>query len=85
MKFTLSVKSFHVPATPLHIGLTAELTFGTDFTGHASHFRRERTQLIHHRIDGVFQLENFAVHVDRDFLGQSPVATAVVTAAMLRT
>ena len=28
MKFTLSVRSFHVPATPSHLGLTAELAFG---------------------------------------------------------
>ncbi len=38
--------------------------------GHASHFRRERAKLIHHRIDGVFELENFALYVDRDLLRQ---------------
>ena len=30
MTFTLSVRSFQVPATPLHVGLAAELSFGAD-------------------------------------------------------
>ena len=40
MKLTLSVRSFQVPATPLHLGLAAELAFGADLAGHARHFRR---------------------------------------------
>jgi len=31
-----------------------------------SDFPRERVQLVHHRIDRVFQFENFALHVDCD-------------------
>ena len=42
-----------------HVGLTAELPFRADFARHARHFRRERIQLVHHRIDGVLQLEEF--------------------------
>ena len=57
----------------LHVGLAAELAFGADFAGHARHFRRERAELIDHRVDGVLQLENFALHVDRDLLRQVAV------------
>ena len=54
----------------LHLGLTAELAFGAHFAGHAGHFRGERAELIHHRVDRVLELENFALHVDRDLLRQ---------------
>ena len=57
----------------LHVGLTAELAFGAHFAGHARHFRRERAELIDHRVDGVLQLENFALHVDGDLLRQVAV------------
>ena len=53
-----------------HVGLTAEFAFGSDFARHAGDFRGERPQLVDHRIDGVLQLENFALHVDRDFARQ---------------
>ena len=85
MKFTLSVRSFQVPATPFTFGLSAELAFRPHFAGHACHFGGERAELIDHRVDGVFQLEDFALHIDGDLLGKSPLATAVVTSAMLRT
>ena len=86
MKLTLSVRSFHVPATPLHVGLPAELAFGADFAGHAGHFGGERAQLIDHRVDGVLEFEDFASDIDGDLLAtRSPLATAVVTSAMLRT
>ena len=42
MKLTLSVRSFHVPATPGTLGLPAELAFGADLAGNARHFGRER-------------------------------------------
>ena len=61
MKFTLSVRSFHVPATPRTSRLAAELSFRTHFARHAGHFRGERAELIHHRVDGVLQFENFAL------------------------
>ena len=73
MKFTLSVRSFHVPATPFDVGLAAELAFGAHFAGHAGHFRGERAQLIDHRVDRVLELQNFALHVDRDLLRQVAV------------
>ena len=42
MKLTLSVRSFHVPATPRDLGLAAELAFGADLARDARDFRRER-------------------------------------------
>ena len=69
-----------------HIRLAAEFAFGAHFAGHAGHFRRERAELVHHRVDGVLQLQDFAAHVDGDLAGQvAACATAVVTSAMLRT
>ena len=61
IEFTLSVRSFHVPATPLHLRLAAELAFRAHFARHARHFRGERVELVHHRVDGVLQLKNFAL------------------------
>jgi hypothetical protein len=37
IELTLSVRSFHVPATPLHLGLAAELAFGAHLAGDAGH------------------------------------------------
>jgi hypothetical protein len=42
MKFTLSVRSFHVPADALHLGLAAQLAFGADLARHARDLGRER-------------------------------------------
>jgi hypothetical protein len=46
--------------------LSAELSFSSYFPSHARHFGSERAELIHHRIDGIFQLQNFAAHQHRD-------------------
>ena len=43
IRLTLSVRSFQVPATPLHLRLAAELAFGADLARHARHFRGERS------------------------------------------
>ena len=51
-----------------HVGLAAELAFGADFARHARHLAGEGVQLIHHRIDGVLQLQDFAADVDGDLL-----------------
>ena len=50
----------------MHIGLAAELAFGSHFAGHAGHFACEDAELVHHGVDGVLQLQNFAAHIDRD-------------------
>src|SRR5262245_14180644 len=53
-----------------HDRLSAELALGADLARHARDFRREPVQLIDHRVDGVFQLENFAFDVDGDLARQ---------------
>ena len=57
----------------LHLGLAAELAFGAHFAGHAGHFRGEGVQLVHHGVDGVLQLQDLALHVHGDLLGQVAV------------
>src|SRR5207247_617371 len=53
-----------------HVGLAAEFAFGAHFASHASHFGGEGGELVHHGVDGDFQLENFAFHIDGDLLGE---------------
>ena len=55
MKFTLSVRSFHVPLHPGHLRLPSQFAFGTDFTRHARNFAREPVELVDHCVDGVFE------------------------------
>ena len=70
MKFTFSVRSRHVPETPLHLGLAAELALGAHLARHARDLVGERRELVDHRVDGVLQLEDLALGVDRDLLRQ---------------
>src|SRR4029077_16730864 len=53
-----------------HLPLAAELAFGADFARHARHLGGERVELIDHGVERVFQLENFAAHVDGDLARQ---------------
>src|SRR5205085_831885 len=50
-----------------------QLSFRTYLEGDARHLRRERPQLIDHRVDGVLEFEDFALDVDGDLLGQVAV------------
>ena len=50
--------------------LTAEFSVGADFASDARDFGGERVELVDHRVDGVFQLENFTFDVDRDLARQ---------------
>src|ERR1700681_576683 len=52
----------------LHVGLTAEPPFGADLARDAGGFRRERVELVDHRVDGAFELGHLAAHVDGDLL-----------------
>ena len=70
IEFTLSVRSFQVPATPGTCGLAAELAFGADLARHARHFGGEGVELVHHRVERFLQLEDFARHVHGDLLRQ---------------
>ena len=56
-----------------HDGLAAELAFGADLARHARHFGGEGTQLVHHRVDGFLELQDFAAHVHRDLARQVAV------------
>ena len=53
--------------------LAAQLAFGADLARHARDLRGERPQLIDHRVDGVLQLEELALHVDGNLLGEVAV------------
>src|SRR5215471_4675646 len=41
-----------------NVGLAAELALGAHLAGHTRHLGGERAQLVHHRVDGVLQLQN---------------------------
>jgi hypothetical protein len=66
MELTESVKILPGAGHAFHIRLAAQFAFGADFARHARHFAGERVELIHHGVDGVLQLQNFAAHVHRD-------------------
>src|SRR5437762_2744922 len=51
-----------------NLRLAAELAFGADLAGNAGHFGRETPQLIDHRVDGFFELQDLAMDVDGDLL-----------------
>ena len=73
MQLTLSVRSFQAPATPLDLGLSAQLALGADLAGDAGHLGGEGVELVDHRVDGVLQLEDLALDVDGDLLGEVAV------------
>src|SRR5262249_18803113 len=54
------------------ISLASKLAFSPDFTRHASHFGREPVKLVDHRVDGVFQFQNFAFGINGNFLREIP-------------
>ena len=56
-----------------HGGLAAELAVGADLAGHAGHFGGERAELLDHRVDGLFQLQDLAANGDGDLLRQVAV------------
>ena len=53
-----------------HLRLAAELAFGADLARDTRHFAGERVELVDHRVDGVLQLEDLALHVDGDLAVQ---------------
>ena len=73
IEFTLSVRSFQVPATPGTCGLAAELALGADLARDARHLGGEAVELVDHRVDGVLQLQDLALDVDRDLARQVAV------------
>ena len=59
-----------MPGDARHLGLAAELAFGAHLLGDPRHLRGEGIQLVHHRIDGVLELEDLALHLDGDLARQ---------------
>src|SRR5262249_47471476 len=54
-------------------GLAAELAVGAHFSGYTRHFRGKGAELLHHGVDGFFQLKDFAAHIDGNLLGEVAV------------
>src|SRR5207244_4117593 len=54
----------------LHVRLPAELPLGASPAERPLRLRREGAQLVHHRVDGVLELQDLAAHVDGDLLGE---------------
>ena len=73
MKFTLSVKSFQVPATPRTSAWPPSLPSVPTSRAMRVTSAAKLTQLIDHRVDRVFQFRDFAADVDRDLLRQVAV------------
>ena len=75
MEFTESVRSFHVPAHALHVapGRRACPSVPTSRATRVTSAAKD-AQLVHHRVDGVLQLEDLALHVHRDLRRQVAVA-----------
>ena len=56
-----------------HLGLAAELALGADLARHARDLVGERAQLVDHHVDGLLELEDLALGVHGDLLGQVAV------------
>jgi hypothetical protein len=67
-----------------HDRLHAEPALRCRPRAHARDFRRERSQLLDHRVDGFLELQISPRTSTVIFFERSPLATAIVTSAMLR-
>src|SRR6185437_6253147 len=57
-------------ADAAHLRLAAELAFAADFARDTRHLGGEGVELIHHRVDGGLELEDLALDIDGDLLGE---------------
>src|SRR5438034_784741 len=73
MRFTLSVKSFHVPATPRTSACPPSSPALPSSRPPPRSPPRRSSDLVHHRVDRVLQLEDLALHVHRDLLREVAV------------
>ena len=53
-----------------HLGLAAELALGADLARDAGDLGREGAELVDHRVDRVLELQDLALDVDGDLLGE---------------
>src|SRR5207237_1415777 len=60
-------------AHALHVGLAAQPALGADLARHARHPACQRVELVDHRVDGVFQLQDLALAFDGDLLADVAV------------
>ena len=86
MMLTLSVRSFHVPATPFTSACPPSLPSVPTSRATRVTSAANDAQLIDHRVDGVLEFEDFALDVDGDLLRRGRRwRRPVVTSAMFRT
>src|SRR5205823_23447 len=57
-------------AHPLDLGLPAQPALDADLAGHPGDLAGEGVELIDHTVDGVLQLQDLAVDIDRDLSGE---------------
>ena len=70
IKFTLSVRSFQVPATPFTCAWPPSLPSVPTSRATRVTSAAKRVELVDHRVDGVLELEDLALHVDGDLLAR---------------
>src|SRR5207249_1398909 len=58
------------------VGLAPKPALGTDLPGHARDLVGEGVELVDHRVDGVLELQDLSLDVDRDLLRQVAVGDA---------
>ena len=73
IEFTVSVRSFQVPATPRTSAWPPSLPSVPTSRATRVTSEAKRVELVHHRVDGVLQLQDLALHVHRDLLRQVAV------------
>src|SRR3990172_6084857 len=69
IEFTLSVRSFQTPPTPFTWAWPPSLP-SVPTSRATRDVRGKRVELVHHRVDGELELEDLALHVHRDLLGE---------------
>ena len=70
IELTLSVRSFHTPLTPFTSAWPPSLPSVPTSRATRVTSAAKRVQLVHHRVDGFLQLQDLALHVDRDLARQ---------------
>jgi hypothetical protein len=85
MEFTESVKSFHVPDTPCTSAWPPSRPSVPTSRATRVTFRGEGRELVHHRVDGVLELEDLAFHVHRDLAREVALRDRRRHVAMFRT
>src|SRR5262249_39424287 len=53
-----------------NLRLASEFAFGSDFAGYAGYFAGKGVELVDHRVDGVYELQNVTRHIYGDFAGE---------------